>query len=131
MMNKDSAWYAIFVKTGEENLVKERLDYRFGGNPVVMIPKKIIKERKNGKWTRRVKNLFPGYIFIHGVLDAATYKKLWQVPGLYKLLCTDREPVQIPKYEIEVFSHLSTKKIPFKNRIFSWKGIRLPLSAGL
>ncbi|NLO40426.1 MAG: transcription antiterminator NusG, partial [Ruminiclostridium sp.] len=31
-MNRDSAWYAIFVKTGEENLVKERLDYRFAGS---------------------------------------------------------------------------------------------------
>lgn len=105
-MNKDLAWYAVFVKTGEEDKVKERLDYRFGGSPAVMIPKKIIKERKNGKWYRRVRNLFPGYIFIHGALDEHDYKQLWRVPGLYKLLCTDREPVQIPKREIEVFSHL-------------------------
>ncbi len=76
----------------------------------MMIPKKIIKERKNGKWTRRVRVLFPGYIFIHGVMDAKAYKNLWQVPGLFKLLCTDREPVQIPNYEIEVFSHLFDKE---------------------
>lgn len=109
-MDKDQAWYAVFVKTGEENKVKERLDYRFKGDPVVMIPKKIIRERKHGKWSRRIRNLFPGYIFIHGAMDAANYKKLWQVPGLFKLLCTDREPVQIPLYEIEVFSHLFDKK---------------------
>ncbi len=109
-MTNNTAWYAIFVKTGEENLVKERLDYRFKGNPAVMIPKKIIKERKNGKWYRRVRNLFPGYIFIHGVLDEKNYKNLWQVPGLFKLLCTDREPVQIPPYEIEIFSHLFDKE---------------------
>ena len=102
----ESAWYALFVKTGEENKVKERLDFRFGGNPEVKIPKKIIKERKNGKWYKRIRNLFPGYIFIHGVLDEHNYEKLWRVPGLYKLLCTDREPVQIPRREIEVFSHL-------------------------
>ncbi|NLY18969.1 MAG: antiterminator LoaP [Clostridiaceae bacterium] len=105
-MYKGSAWYALFVKTGEENLVKERLDYRFGGDPVIMIPKKIIKERKNGKWYQRVRNLFPGYIFLHGTLTNENYRNLWQVPGLYKLLCTDREPVRIPDSEIEVFSHL-------------------------
>jgi transcriptional antiterminator NusG len=105
-MNRDIAWYALFVKTGQENMVKERLDYRFGGSPAVMIPKKIIKERKNGKWYRRIKNLFPGYIFLHGVLDETAYKNLWRVPGLFKLLCTDREPVQIPENEIEVFRHL-------------------------
>lgn len=105
-MDRDLAWYALFVKTGEENRVKERLDFRFGGDPAVKIPKKIIKERKNGKWYRRIRNLFPGYIFIHGVMDESNYEKLKRVPGLYKLLCTDREPVQIPPREIEVFSHL-------------------------
>lgn len=108
-MDKNLPWYAVFVKTGEENKVKQRLDYRFKGNPSVLVPKKIIKERKHGKWYRRIRNLFPGYIFIHGVLDANNYKNLWQVPGLYKLLCTDREPVRIPRNEIEVFSHLFDK----------------------
>jgi transcriptional antiterminator NusG len=108
-MDKNLPWYAVFVKTGEENKVKQRLDYRFKGNPSVLVPKKIIKERKHGKWYRRIRNLFPGYIFIHGVLDANSYKNLWQVPGLYKLLCTDREPVRIPRNEIEVFSHLFDK----------------------
>lgn len=130
IMNRDSAWYAVFVKTGEENLVKERLDYRFGGSPAVMIPKKIIKERKNGKWYRRTRNLFPGYIFIHGVLDAQTYKNLWQVPGLYKLLCTDREPVQIPDYEIEVFSHLFDKEDTIQESDIFMEGDRVTIING-
>lgn len=129
-MNNDSAWYAIFVKTGEENLVKERLDYRFQGSPAVMIPKKIIKERKSGKWYRRVRNLFPGYLFIHGVLDAETYKKLWQVPGLYKLLCTDREPVQIPRYEIEVFSHLFDKEDTIQESDIFMEGDQVTIVSG-
>lgn len=110
MISKGPAWYALFVKTGEEKLVKERLDYRFCGEPAVMIPRKIIKERKNGKWHRRVRNLFPGYIFLYGVMNEENYHNLWQVPGLYKLLCTDREPVRIPACEIEVFSHLFDKE---------------------
>src|SRR5690554_6587683 len=109
-MEKNLSWYAVFVKTGEENKVKERLDYRFKGNPSIMIPKKVLKERRQGKWYRRIRNLFPGYIFIHGELNADKYKKLWQVPGLYKLLCTDREPMRIPRQEIEVFSHLFDKE---------------------
>ncbi len=106
MINRGTAWYALFVKTGEENLVKQRLDYRFKGDPAVMIPKRIIKERKGGKWYQRIRNLFPGYIFIRGNMNSEVYRKLWQVPGLYKLLCTDREPVCIPDNEIEVFRHL-------------------------
>ncbi|HZK26164.1 MAG TPA: antiterminator LoaP [Thermoclostridium sp.] len=105
-MNKDSAWYAVFVKTGEEDKVKERLDYRFGGSLVVVVPKKVIKERRSGKWYQRVRNLFPSYLFIYGIIDEHNYKQLWDVPGLFKLLCTDREPVPIPRQEIEVFASL-------------------------
>ena len=129
-MKYNSAWYAVFVKTGQENLVKERLDYRFKGNPAVMIPKKIIKERKGGKWFRRVRNLFPGYIFIHGVMDEKNYKKLWQVPGLFKLLCTDREPVQIPDYEIEVFSHLFDKEDTIQESDIFMEGDQISIISG-
>lgn len=129
-MDKDSAWYALFVKTGEENRVKERLDYRFGGSPAVMIPKKIIKERKEGKWFRRVRNLFPGYIFIHGVLDEHSYKQLQHVPGLYKLLCTDREPVQIPEREIEVFSHLFDDQDTIQESDIFMEGDKITIISG-
>ena len=57
-MKYNSAWYAVFVKTGQENLVKERLDYRFKGNAVMI--EEDHQERKGGKWFRRVRNLFPG-----------------------------------------------------------------------
>ena len=130
MIYKGSAWYALFVKTGEENLVKERLDYRFHGDPAVMIPKKVIKERKNGKWYRRVRNLFPGYIFLHGVMNEENYSNLWQVPGLYKLLCTDREPVRIPDCEIKVFSHLFDKEYIIQESVILMEGEEVSIISG-
>ncbi|NLG89220.1 MAG: antiterminator LoaP [Clostridiaceae bacterium] len=129
-MDKDLPWYAVFVKTGEENKVKQRLDYRFQGNPAVKVPKKIIKERKQGKWYRRSRNLFPGYIFIHGILDDGSYKKLHQVPGLYKLLCTDREPVRIPRNEIEVFSHLFDEEDVIQESDIFMEGDRVTIING-
>ena len=129
-MENDLPWYAVFVKTGEENKVKQRLDYRFKGNPAVKVPKKIIKERKQGKWYRRARNLFPGYIFIHGILDASSYKKLRQVPGLYKLLCTDREPVRIPRKEIEVFSHLFDEEDVIQESDIFMEGDRVTIING-
>lgn len=100
------AWYAIFVKTGQESKVKERLDYRFHDTPSVFVPKREILERKEGRWHRRIKVLFPGYIFLKGEMNATVLSGLYQVPGLFKLLCTDRLPMVIPKAEVEVFIHL-------------------------
>ena len=129
-MENDLPWYAVFVKTGEENKVKQRLDYRFKGNPAVKVPKKIIKEWLEGNWYSRVMILVLGFIFIHVILDDSSYKKLRQVPGLYKLLCTDREPVRIPRKEIEVFSHLFDEEDVIQESDIFMEGDRVTIING-
>jgi transcriptional antiterminator NusG len=99
-------WFALFVKAGQEDKVKMRLEYRFHEDPKVFVPKRIIMERKKGIWYKHTHTLFPGYIFLCGEILDEVLEKLRNVPGIYKLLCTDRTPVRIPNAEIEVFTHL-------------------------
>ena len=99
-------WYAMHVETGEEENVKKRLDYKFEGIPRFIIPKRTLKERKDGKWYNIIRTLFPGYIFINGRISKKECAKIKTIPGVFKLLCTDNEPVQIPKDEIEIISRL-------------------------
>lgn len=103
---QESAWYAVFVKSGQEKNVKERLDYRFSQEPKIFVPQKEILERKEGKWYRHIHVLFPGYIFMKGEITPAVLTGLQKVPGLYKLLCVDRAPMEIPEHEIAVFMEL-------------------------
>lgn len=100
------AWYAIFVKTGNENKVKLRLEYRFRGEPEVFLPKRIIRERKDGIWKDKTKVLFPGYVFIRGDITPTVLTQMWNVPDLFKLLKQDCGPVSIPEEEVDVFRHL-------------------------
>ena len=59
-------WYALFVMTGEEEKVKERLLYRFRGRDdlKIVVPMRKIRERRNGIWEVRLKTLFPGIFCI-------------------------------------------------------------------
>lgn len=99
-------WYAIFVLTGEEDNVKERLQYRFGDKYRITVPKRKLRERKDGSWRDIIRVMFPGYILINGTFDVEEYNKFKNVPGLIKLLCSGYEPIRIPQVEIDIISRL-------------------------
>jgi len=108
-MNKivyNSNWYAIFVKSGQENKVKERLEYKFEDKYRIIVPKRKLKERKGGVWSYVIRLLFPGYVLVNGDINIEDYYNFKNVPGLFKLLCSGREPARIEPHEMEVISRL-------------------------
>lgn len=102
-------WYAIFVKSGEEDCVKERLQYKFNNtNLRVLVPKRKIRERKNGKWDFTIRTLFPGYVLLNGSLGVNEYYDMKGTPGIIKLLGDKNGPLEIRENEIIVISRLIT-----------------------
>ena len=99
-------WFALFVKTGNEEKVKLRLEYRFKGEPEVFIPKRLVRERRKGVWREKVRPLFPGYVLMRGDITPKVLMQLWYVPDLYMLLKQDCRPVTIPEEEVDCFRHL-------------------------
>lgn len=99
-------WYAVFVRTGEEEKVKERLNYRFNDRLRILVPKRKIKERKNGAWTYVIKTLFPGYVLVYGKIAIEEYYQFKNVPGLLKLLRSGYEPLIIDPYEMAIINKL-------------------------
>ncbi|MCX7747202.1 MAG: antiterminator LoaP [Clostridia bacterium] len=104
--NAENNWYAVFVVTGEEDNVKERLQYRLQDNYRILVPKRKIKERRSGKWTYIIKPLFPGYVLVNGNIDAEEFYKFKDVPGIIKLLRSGYEPLKIDEYELEFINKL-------------------------
>ena len=113
----NSNWYAVFVKSGQENKVKERLEYRFEDKFRIIVPKRKLRERKGGVWSYVIRPLFPGYVLVNGDIDVEEYYGFKNVPGLFKLLCSGREPARIEPYEMEVISKLicNSEIIGFSN----------------
>lgn len=100
-------WYALFTMTGEEEKVRERLQYRLKEKDLkVVIPKRKLRERKDGIWRQKIRTLFPGYIFLYGLMNMEDYYLLKNVPGLIKVLKNDNEPCIIDEREIRVIGTL-------------------------
>jgi transcriptional antiterminator NusG len=101
-----SNWNALFVITGEEERVKERLLYRFHEQFRIFVPKRKLRERKNGSWHFETRVLFPGYVVLQGNIDTKAYYNLKGVPGLVRLLRTGWEFANIEDHEINTLSRL-------------------------
>ena len=101
----DSDWYAAFVYTGEEEKVKNYITSRFN-ELRCFVPKRKLRERKQGKWHDVLRPLFPGYVLINGEIDIKDYYILKEIPGLCKVLCTGKDLLPIPKWEIRPICRL-------------------------
>ncbi len=103
---KPMPWYALFVKSGSEDRIKKDLTKRFGDELVFCVPKKLMKERKGGKWHRVIRTLFPGYILVNGEITDEVYYKFKDVIDIYFLLRDEFKPIEISPDEIEPILHL-------------------------
>ena len=99
-------WYAMFVKSGSEERIKRDLHGRFGSDLSFHVPKKLMKERKGGKWHKKIRPLFPGYILINGEITDDSYYRLREVLDIYFVLKDGYKPSLINEQEIKPILHL-------------------------
>ncbi|MDK8180293.1 antiterminator LoaP [Paenibacillus sp. UMB4589-SE434] len=80
-------WYALFVETGSEDIVQKCLKLQFCQKDLYScVPKRLIPEKKGGKFYSVVKTLFPGYLLINTNMTPTMYYELKKLPKYYRLL---------------------------------------------
>lgn len=100
-------WYALFVLTGQEEKVRERLEYKFKNFELkFIIPKRKLMERKAGKLEEKVRAIFPGYILVNGYIGVEEYYLLAGVPGLLRVLKDNDKPFEISAEDIAVIKKM-------------------------
>jgi len=100
-------WQAVFVLTGHEDIVKEKIEYALQGSSIrVVVPKRCIRERRAGRWLDVIRPLFPGYILLQGSIDLQEYYLLKSVPGIIRCLKDNKEFYSIHPEEIKVINQL-------------------------
>ncbi|HBH13273.1 MAG: Transcription termination/antitermination protein nusG [Clostridiales bacterium 38_11] len=100
--NDSTKWYALYVLTGQEDKVRKILELAFGDQLKVIVPKRELKERKAGTWRIVKKNLFPGYVFLKGIISTETYYSIKSLPVAARLLKDEDGPLKIHDSEISV-----------------------------
>ncbi|OPX44829.1 hypothetical protein CLHUN_13830 [Ruminiclostridium hungatei] len=101
-------WYALFVVTGEEDIIKDRLNLKMRDGLRAVVPKRRLNERKHGRWQEKLRILFPGYILLNGCIQNDSYDLFRGIPGVIRLLKDNDGPQQILQQEIENICRLTS-----------------------
>lgn len=85
------AWYVIHSKPNREEFLSVQLDHR---KIDVFSPQ--LRVNPVNPRARKVKPLFPGYLFVHIDLDQMPVSSLAYVPGVRSVVSFDNEPASVP-----------------------------------
>lgn len=94
----DPAWFALYVQVNHEKEVSKRLEQK---SVECFLP---LLESWSKRLDRRKKvhlPLFPGYVFVHAVLDNYTNVHILKTPGTVSILRNSEGALPIPDYQIE------------------------------
>lgn len=97
-------WHAIFVETGKEDIVHTQisklLEHLGYTDYELLIPKRRLKEKHQGKFIEIVKKMFPGYILIRADDPWNVFHKTRRFEHLYRFLNHDQQMLEIRLEEI-------------------------------
>jgi len=103
-------WYAIFVETGQEENFERLINVLYPDENIeILIPKRKLIERRQGKVYEITKKLFPGYVLVKTVMNTDVYYKLSGLPRVYGVLKDESEPVPIRDEEMAVILALTAE----------------------
>lgn len=95
-------WYVVQAQTGGEIKVKNEIYKSIPGTPAV-VPRRELKERRQGVVRKVVRPLFPGYVFLQlpGLIThPALYYQVKNISGVYRFLGTGT-PAVVPPAEMQ------------------------------
>lgn len=93
--------YVLQVMTGKELVVRRLLEQR---GITACVPRERILIRKGGLWSKMIKLLFPGYVFVDIDYCAETFHIINPVEGVIRFLGL---PTPLPEREAEIILWLA------------------------
>ncbi len=98
LSGSELSWFALYVQVNHEKEVQKRLEQKSFES---FLP---LMESWSKRLDRRKKihlPLFPGYVFVHTVLDNYTNVNILKTPGALTILKSSEGPLPIPDYQID------------------------------
>ena len=122
-------WYALYTRSHCEQLVYEQLAAK-GFH--LLLPKIQVWSQRAGVRHRIEVPMFPGYLFLHSLVDSATYLEVRQARGLVRILGQgwDRLAV-VPEEEIHAIGAVLRSRLPIHPHPYLREGQRVRVRRGL
>ena len=86
-------WYCLHTRSRHEEVVYHRLEDK---RIQTFLPKLEVWSRRKDRRKKIQKALFPGYVFVHEVLDPHHRLEILKTPGVVKILGNEKGPEPVP-----------------------------------
>lgn len=105
------SWSVLQVMTGKEQQVADLINAQ--GIAYACVPARKLFERHRGKWQYVTKIMFPGYVFIETVMNAARYYWMMDIPYTIRFLGKGTEclPQAVPDEQMQPILDLHNGKL--------------------
>ncbi len=102
-------WYALYVQVNHEKKVADQLLKK---NIECFLPLLHTWSKRRDRRVRLQVPLFPGYVFVHTVLESEVHVEILKIPGSVYIVRSSQGPALIPDYQVEslrrVLDHADT-----------------------
>jgi transcription termination/antitermination protein NusG len=92
------SWFALYVQVKHEKEVVRRLEQK---SVECFLPLMECWSKRQDRRKRIAVPFFPGYVFVHAILDNYTNVNILRTPGAVSILKNSEGPLPIPVYQIE------------------------------
>jgi transcription antitermination factor NusG len=105
-------WYALYVQVNHEKEIVKRLEQK---EVQCFLPLMETWSKRLDRRKRIQLPLFPGYVFVHVLLDNYVNLNIVKTPGALNLLRNSEGPLSIPDFQIENLQTMikSTQQLKF------------------
>ena len=93
-------WYVLRIMTGHEDKVRARLE-RKAECLNILLPKEEVIHKRDGKERKKLRPLFPGYIFVQMELQDEYWYSIKSTPGVINFIGCGNKPSPIEDIEID------------------------------
>ena len=121
------AWFALYVQVNHEKEVLKRLQQKSFD---CYLPLMECWSRRQDRRKKVQLPLFPGYVFVHTVLDNYTNVNILKTPGSVCVLRNSEGPLPIPDHQIESLKTMLGSSVPLTPHAYLKEGDRVRVVRG-
>ena len=122
-------WYVIWTSTGLEKKAEETVK-EFTLSNRCFVPRRAISMKRQGKWERVEKALFPGYLFVDTDEPEQLSEKVRRIEGFNQILATEKKYFPLYDKDAEFIEKLYNKEGIFDISEGYIEGDRIVVTAG-
>jgi len=129
LTSPSAKWHVLWTRSHSEQMVYDQLAAK---GFQLFLPRVDTWARRNGTRYRTSVPMFPGYVFVHHVMDKDGYIEVRKTTGLVKVLGEQWDRLAIvPDREIEAIQKIHQSQMPALPHPYLREGQRVRITGGL